>query len=51
MSSLYPTVESPCWFNVGRQRVLDLKKPELQVFSPTKAGWYVPSKFGKLETK
>ena len=46
-----PTTESPWWFNVGRQRMLDLKKPELQAFSPTKAGWHVPTKFGRLEIK
>jgi len=33
---------------VGRQRVVDLPKPELQAFSPTNAGWHAPAKFGKL---
>lgn len=26
------TADAPWWFNVGRQRALDLKKPELQAF-------------------
>jgi hypothetical protein len=43
-----PTTASPWWFNVGRQRSLDLKKPQFQAFSPTKAGWHAPGKFGKL---
>lgn len=43
-----PTAESPWYFNLGRQRVADLPKKELQAFSPTKAGWHVPGKFGKL---
>lgn len=43
-----PTAQQPWYFNVGRQRVLDLKKPEPQAFSPTKAGWHHPEKFGKL---
>jgi hypothetical protein len=43
-----PTAESPWYFNIGRQRVGDWPKKELQSFSPTKAGWHVPSKFGKL---
>ena len=43
-----PTVQAPWYFNVGRQRALDFKKPELQAFSPTRAGWHVPEKFGKL---
>jgi hypothetical protein len=48
IAGLKPTSQAPWYFNVGRQRVLDLKKPELQAFSPTKAGWHVPAKFGKL---
>jgi hypothetical protein len=44
-----PTAEEPWYFNVGRQRVLDLPKPELQAFSPTGAGWHVPEKFAKLQ--
>ena len=43
-----PTAAAPWWFNVGRQRVLDLEKSELQAFSPTKGGWHAPAKFGKL---
>jgi hypothetical protein len=43
-----PTAAAPWYFNIGRQRVLDLPKPELQAFSPTNAGWHVPGKFGKL---
>jgi hypothetical protein len=27
---------------------VDLPKAELQAFSPTKANWHVPGKFGKL---
>jgi hypothetical protein len=46
-----PTVQAPWYFNVGRQSALDFKKPELQAFSPTRAGWHVPEKFGKLEIK
>ncbi len=46
-----PTAQAPWYFNVGRQRALDFKKPELQAFSPTRAGWHVPEKFGKLEIK
>jgi hypothetical protein len=44
-----PTAQEPWFFNVGRQRVLDLLKPELQAFSPTGAGWHVPEKFAKLQ--
>jgi hypothetical protein len=44
-----PTAQEPWYFNVGRQRVLDLKQPELQTFSPTGAGWHVLEKFGKLQ--
>ncbi len=44
-----PTAEGPWYFNVGRYRVLDFKKPELQAFSTTRAGWHVPEKFGKLQ--
>jgi hypothetical protein len=44
-----PTAQAPWHFNVGRYRVLDFKKPELQAFSPTKAGWHVPEKFAKLQ--
>ncbi len=44
-----PTAQAPWHFNVGRLRVLDLKKLELQAFSPTKAGWHVPEKFAKLQ--
>lgn len=43
-----PTAEQPWYFNVGRQRVVDLKSPELQAFSPTRKGWHVPPKFGRL---
>ena len=43
-----PTAERPWYFNIGRQRVIDLPKPELQAFSPTKGGWHAPGKFGKL---
>ncbi len=43
-----PTSQAPWHFNLGRQRVLDFKKPELQAFSPTKVGWHLPEKFGKL---
>ncbi len=46
-----PTAQAPWHFNVGRQRALDFKKPELQAFSPTRAGWHVPEKFGKLEIR
>ncbi len=46
-----PTAAQPWYFNIGRQRMLDLKKPELQAFSPTKAGWHVPTKFGKLKVE
>jgi hypothetical protein len=48
IAGVRPTSQAPWWFNVGRQRVLDLQKPELQAFSPTKGGWHVPAKFGKL---
>jgi hypothetical protein len=44
-----PTAQEPWYFNVGRLRALDFKKPELQAFSPTGAGWHVPEKFGKLQ--
>jgi len=44
-----PTAQEPWYFNVGRLRALDFKKPELQAFSPTNAGWHVPEKFGKLQ--
>jgi hypothetical protein len=43
------TAAQPWFFNIGRQRALDLPKPELQAFSPTKGGWHVPGKFGRLE--
>ncbi|QDU28664.1 hypothetical protein ETAA8_37670 [Anatilimnocola aggregata] len=43
-----PTAEAPWYFNVGRYRVVDLDKPELQAFSPTKRGWHQPARFGKL---
>ena len=46
-----PTAQSPWYFNVGRYRVLDFKKPELQAFSATRAGWHVPEKFGKLRVE
>lgn len=44
-----PTPQAPWYFNVGRLRVLDFKQPELQAFSPTKAGWHVPEKFARLQ--
>ena len=44
-----PTAQAPWYFNVGRQRVLNLSKSELQAFSPTGVGWHVPEKFGKLQ--
>jgi hypothetical protein len=43
-----PTAAQPWYFNIGRHRVVDLPKAELQAFSPTKANWHVPGKFGKL---
>jgi hypothetical protein len=43
-----PTADAPWYFNVGRYRVADLDKPELQAFSPTKRGWHQPTRFGKL---
>ncbi len=43
-----PTADAPWYFNVGRHRVVDLTKPELHAFSPTKRGWHQPTKFGKL---
>lgn len=43
-----PTAEAPWCFNVGRHRVLDLKKPEMRPFSPTRAGWHLPERLGKL---
>ena len=46
-----PTADTPWYFNVGRNRVVDLAKPELQAFSPTKRGWHQPTKFGKLLTE
>ncbi|MFN2351672.1 MAG: DUF4838 domain-containing protein, partial [Kiritimatiellia bacterium] len=46
-----PTAAAPWYFNVGRYRVLELDAPELQAFSPTRAGWHVPEKFGRLEIK
>ena len=46
-----PTAQEPWYFNVGRLRALDFKKPELQAFSTTRAGWHVPEKFGRLETR
>ena len=48
IAGLKPAATAPWWFNVGRQRALDLKKPQLQAFSPTKGGWHAPGKFGKL---
>jgi hypothetical protein len=51
IAGLKPTAEAPWHFNVGRYRVLDFNKAELQVFSPTKAGWHHPEKFGKLTIK
>jgi len=49
MAGQKPTAQAPWYFNVGRLRVLDFKHPELQAFSPTKAGWHVPAKFAKLQ--
>lgn len=46
-----PTADKPWFFNVGRFRVLDLEQPELQAFSPTRAGWHHPGKFGKLRVE
>jgi hypothetical protein len=46
-----PTAEKPWYFNVGRSRVVNLDQPELQAFSPTRGGWHLPEKFGKLHTK
>ncbi len=43
-----PSADAPWYFNVGRYRVVNLAKPELQAFSPTKQGWHHPTKFGKL---
>lgn len=43
-----PTAADPWYFNVGRQRVVDLEQPEFQAFSPTGAGWHVTKRFGKL---
>lgn len=43
-----PTKDHPWFFNVGRMRVADLEKPEIQIFSRTGGGWHVPAKFGKL---
>lgn len=43
-----PTADAPWYFNVGRYRVVDLDKSELQAFSPTKRGWHQPARFGKL---
>ncbi|MDZ4852301.1 MAG: DUF4838 domain-containing protein [Pirellulaceae bacterium] len=51
ISGSKPTAQEPWYFNVGRLRVLDFKKPELQAFSTTRAGWHVPEKFGRLETR
>ena len=51
IAGLKPSATAPWWFNVGRQRALDLKKPQLQAFSPTKAGWHAPGKFAKLVTE
>lgn len=45
-----PTAKDLWYFNVGRSRVLNFKQPELYVFSPTRAGWHVPQRFGKLKT-
>ena len=44
-----PAAQTPWYFNVGRLRVLDFKKPERQAFSPTGAGWHLPEKFAKLQ--
>lgn len=46
-----PTAKSPWYFNVGRQRMASLAKPELQAFSPTGGDWHDLTKFGKLEIK
>jgi len=43
-----PTKDHPWFFNVGRMRVADLEKPEIQIFSQTGGGWHFPAKFGKL---
>jgi hypothetical protein len=43
-----PSRAAPWFFNVGRSQDLGGGKAELQAFSPTGAGWNVPSKFGKL---
>jgi hypothetical protein len=43
-----PTAAASWYFNIGRQRVLDVPRAQLQAFSPTKAGWHVPAKFGQL---
>jgi hypothetical protein len=51
MAGSKPTAESPWYFNLGRARAVDLKAPEFQAFSPTGAGWHVPTKFGRLEIK
>lgn len=51
IAGLKPSAAAPWWFNVGRQRALDLKKPQLQAFSPTKVGWHAPGKFAKLVTE
>jgi len=46
-----PTEKELWYFNVGRHRVINLKQPELYAFSPTRAGWHVPQRFGKLRTE
>lgn len=48
VAGVKPTEQVPWHFNVGRFRMLDLVKPELQAFSPTRSGWHQPEKFGKL---
>lgn len=51
VAGVKPTEQAPWHVNVGRNRVLDFKKPELQAFSPTKGSWHQPEKFGKLVIK
>ncbi|WP_145048269.1 DUF4838 domain-containing protein [Lignipirellula cremea] len=48
VAGMKPTAQAPWYFNVGRVRAIDLKKPELQAFSTTRSGWHVPERFGKL---
>ncbi len=46
-----PTPDKPWFFNVGRSRPTGTGTAELQAFSPTRRGWHLPEKFGKLEIK